>query len=50
MLCGDVTLPGEAKADEDKDGDDETEDEHPLIERIKPILDDKVAGVRRVSG
>ena len=46
VMRGDVTLPGEAKADKDKDGDDDTEDEHPLIERIKPILDDKVAGVR----
>ena len=46
VMRGDVTLPGEAKADEDKDGDDDTEDEHPLIERIKPILDDKVAAVR----
>ena len=29
VMRGDVTLPGEAKADEDKDGDDDTEDEHP---------------------
>ena len=47
VMRGDVTLPGEAKADDDKDADDDSkEDEHPLVERIKPILDDKVAGVR----
>ena len=47
VMRGDVTLPGEAKADDDKDNDDANkDDEHPLIERIKPILDDKVAGVR----
>jgi molecular chaperone HtpG len=47
VMRGDVTLPGEAKADDDKDGDDANkDDEHPLVERIKPILDDKVAGVR----
>lgn len=47
VMRGDVTLPGEAKAEDDKDSDDAQEDDqHPLIERIKPILDDKVAGVR----
>ena len=47
VMRGDVTLPGEAKEDDDKDADDDSkEDEHPLVERIKPILDDKVAGVR----
>jgi molecular chaperone HtpG len=47
VMRGDVTLPGEAKADDDKDSDDvNKDDEHPLVERIKPILDDKVAGVR----
>lgn len=47
VMRGDVTLPGEAKADDDKDSDDANkDDEHPLVERIKPILDDKVAGVR----
>ena len=47
VMRGDVTLPGEANADDDKDSDDvNKDDEHPLIERIKPILDDKVAGVR----
>ncbi|MGB0998210.1 MAG: molecular chaperone HtpG [Pseudomonadales bacterium] len=46
VMRGDVTLPGEAKTD-DKDGSDENQDDdHPLVERIKPILDDKVAGVR----
>ena len=46
VMRGDVTLPGEAKTD-DKDGADESQDDdHPLVERIKPILDDKVAGVR----
>lgn len=47
VMRGDVTLPGEAKAEDDKDSDEAQEDdEHPLVERIKPILDDKVAGVR----
>ena len=47
VMRGDVTLPGEANADDDKDSDDvNKDDEHPLVERIKPILDDKVAGVR----
>ena len=47
VMRGDVTLPGEAKAEDDKDSDDAQEDDqHPLIERIKPILDNKVAGVR----
>ena len=47
VMRGDVTLPGEAKAEDDKDSDEaQKDDEHPLVERIKPILDDKVAGVR----
>ena len=47
VMRGDVTLPGDANADDDKDSDDvNKDDEHPLVERIKPILDDKVAGVR----
>jgi len=46
VMRGDVTLPGEAKADDQDAEDCNKEDDHPLVERIKPILDDKVAGVR----
>lgn len=47
VMRGDVTLPGDAKDEDAKDADDDTKDEeHPLVERIKPILADKVAGVR----
>ena len=46
VMRGDVTLPGEAKADDQDAEDGNKEDDHPLVERIKPILDDKVAGVR----
>ena len=47
VMRGDVTLPGDAKDEDAKDADDDTKDEeHPLVERIKPILADKVADVR----
>ena len=44
VMRGDVALPGESKADEDKD-DKETE-EHPLTERIQAVIGEKVEGVR----
>ena len=44
VMRGDVALPGESKADEDKD-DKETE-EHTLTERIQAVIGEKVEGVR----
>jgi len=48
VMRGDVTLPGEAKSEEDGEKDDEEkeEDKHPLVERIEGVLSDKVEGVR----
>ncbi|MEM7079207.1 MAG: molecular chaperone HtpG [Pseudomonadota bacterium] len=49
VMRGDVTLPGEAKSDEENDDEqDQSEaDDHPLIERIAKVLDAKVEGVRQ---
>ena len=39
VMRGDVKLPGEAKAAEDKDeADKESEEQHPLTERISGVL------------
>ena len=50
VMRGDVKLPGESKSSEDEPSEDkptaEEEDEHPLIERISKVLDNKVEGVR----
>jgi len=47
VMRGDVTLPGEAKSEDDADSkDDEAESEHPMVERISSILGDKVDKVR----
>ena len=47
VMRGDVTLPGADKVEEESTDDAEgTEDEHPLIERIQKVLDEKVEGVR----
>jgi molecular chaperone HtpG len=45
VMRGDVTLPGEAKK-EDDDAEDEQDDDHPLVERIEKVLDDKIESVR----
>lgn len=47
VMRGDVTLPGEAKADDEADDDDKNEDDHPLIERIAGVLGDKVESVKQ---
>ena len=44
VMRGDVTLPGESKSEDDKK--DETAEEHPLTERIKAVIGEKVEGVR----
>lgn len=44
VMRGDVTLPGETKADDDKD--EEEAEEHPLTERIQAVIGEKVEGVR----
>lgn len=48
VMRGDVTLPGEAKSDDesDKETDGDNKDDHPLIERIEAVLSAKVEGVR----
>jgi molecular chaperone HtpG len=49
VMRGDVALPGEKDKSESKDAaddEDEGEDAHPLVERIKGVLGDKVEGVR----
>ena len=47
VMRGDVTLPGADKVEEESTDDAEgAEDEHPLIERIQKVLDEKVEGVR----
>jgi molecular chaperone HtpG len=49
VMRGDVKLPGESKADDDKsDAEDKNDDEenHPLVERIANVLGDKVDSVR----
>ncbi len=44
VMRGDVTLPGEAKADDEED--EEESDDHPLTERIQAVIGDRVEGVR----
>ena len=44
VMRGDVTLPGESKSEEDKE--DEKAEDHPLAERIKAVIGEKVEGVR----
>ena len=44
VMRGDVTLPGEAKADDVED--EEESDDHPLTERIQAVIGDRVEGVR----
>ena len=44
VMRGDVTLPGESKSEDDKE--DEKAEEHPLTERIKAVIGEKVEGVR----
>lgn len=44
VMRGDVALPGETKADDDKD--EEEAEEHPLTERIQAVIGEKVEGVR----
>jgi len=50
VMRGDVTLPGEAKSDDDADKDDDVSEEadadHPLTERISSVLEDQVDKVR----
>ena len=50
VMRGDLTLPGESKAeddaDKDADKDDADEADHPLVERITTVLGDKVDQVR----
>lgn len=47
VMRGDVTLPGEAKTEQDGDDEKDEEDEsHPLVERINAVLGDKVDKVR----
>ena len=47
VMRGDVTLPGADEAEEESTDDaDGAEDEHPLVERIQKVLDEKVEGVR----
>jgi molecular chaperone HtpG len=43
-MRGDVALPGESQADEDKD--EKEAEEHPLTERIQAVIGEKVEGVR----
>ena len=44
VMRGDVTLPGESKSEDDKE--DEKAEDHPLTERIKAVIGEKVEGVR----
>ena len=44
VMRGDVTLPGESKSEDDKK--DEKAEDHPLTERIKAVIGEKVEGVR----
>ena len=48
VMRGDVTLPGEAKSDDEADEakEEADKDDHPLIERIEAVLSEKVEGVR----
>ena len=47
VMRGDVKLPGEAKAAEDKDeADKESEEQHPLTERISGVLAERVEEIR----
>ena len=44
VMRGDVTLPGESRSEDDKE--DEKAEDHPLTERIKAVIGEKVEGVR----
>ena len=47
VMRGDVKLPGEAKAAEDKDeAEKESEEQHPLTERISGVLAERVEEIR----
>ena len=47
VMRGDIVLPGEEKSEKDDDSKNEQEEDvHPLVERIKSILGDKVDKVR----
>ena len=45
VMRGDVKLPGEAKAD-DEDNKEDDEADHPLVERIAKVLGEKVESVK----
>ena len=46
VMRGDVKLPGESEEKDDEDSPEEKAEEHPLTERITPVLKDKVQKVR----
>ena len=49
VMRGDMTLPGESKAEDKKDDEadkDDEENKHPLVERIAGVLGDKVDSVK----
>ena len=45
-MRGDIVLPGEEQSEKDDDSKEAQEEVHPLVERIKSILGDKVDDVR----
>jgi len=46
VMRGDVKLPGETEEKDDEGGSEDEAEQHPLTERITPVLKDKVQKVR----